>query len=118
MREQRRGNEKSNYQSYINLSFLFGSGLPFGPPDIDNLRNSFNGDEYYRMDIGFSKIIELNSGGKLTPNSIWLGVEILNLLGAQNTISYTWIEDVINNQFAIPNSLSARFLNAKLVAKF
>lgn len=102
----------------VNLSFLFGSGLPFGPPGNDQLRNSFSGDEYYRMDIGFSKIFELKSGGKLSPNSIWVGVEILNLLGADNTISYTWIKDVLNNQFAIPNSLSARFLNAKLVAKF
>jgi len=46
-----------------------------------------------------------------------IGAEILNLLGVANTISYTWIEDVVGQQFAIPNGLSARFLNIKLTLK-
>lgn len=102
----------------VNLTMLFGSGLPFGPPRRDDLRNAFPGDEYYRVDIGFSKSLKLNSSAKLSPNSLWFGIEILNLLGADNTISYTWIKDVVNNQFAIPNSLSARFLNLRVRAKF
>ena len=101
-----------------NLNMLFGSGLPFGPPRRDDLRNAFPGDEYYRVDIGFSKSLIFNSKSKITPNSLWIGLEILNLLGADNTISYTWIKDVANNQFAIPNSLSARFLNLRVRAEF
>jgi len=42
----------------------------------------------------------------------------LNALGADNTLSYTWIEDVNGNNFAIPNSLSARFLNIKITTEF
>lgn len=102
----------------VNLSMLFGSGLPFGPPRRDDLRNAFPGDEYYRVDIGFSKTININSSAKIFPNTLSFGVEILNLLGADNTISYTWIKDVENNQFAIPNALSARFLNFRVRAKF
>ncbi len=102
----------------VNLNMLFGSGLPFGPPGREDLRNAFPGDEYYRVDIGFSKIVNLSSAKKYTPQSLWFGIEILNLLGADNTISYTWIKDVVNNQFAIPNSLSARFLNIRVKAKF
>ncbi|MFY0652221.1 MAG: carboxypeptidase-like regulatory domain-containing protein [Cyclobacteriaceae bacterium] len=102
----------------VNLNMLFGSGLPFGPPGREDLRNAFPGDEYYRVDIGFSKSLKIDSGRKLAPNSLWIGLEVLNLLGADNTISYTWIKDVVNNQFAIPNSLSARFLNLRIRASF
>ncbi|MEQ6118426.1 carboxypeptidase-like regulatory domain-containing protein [Reichenbachiella sp. MALMAid0571] len=102
----------------VNLNMLFGSGLPFGPPGRDDLRNAFPGDEYYRVDIGFSKSINIHSSAKISPNTLSFGVEILNLLGADNTISYTWIKDVENNQFAIPNSLSARFLNFRVRVNF
>lgn len=97
----------------VNLSFFFGSGLPFGPPKEDKFRNVFAGDQYYRVDIGFLKIITPKKG----KHTIRIGVEILNLLAAQNTISYTWIKDVNRNQFAIPNSLSARFFNVRLQVK-
>lgn len=102
----------------VSLNMLFGSGLPFGPPGRDDLRNSFSGDEYYRMDLGFSKSFEFINDKTLTPNSLWVGLEVLNALGAENTISYTWIQDVIGNQFAVPNALSARFLNVRVIAKF
>ena len=99
----------------VNLSMLFGSGLPFGPPGDVESRNSFNGDLYRRVDIGFVKEFNL---GENKNTDLLIGLDILNLLGARNTISYTWIEDVIGNQFAIPNSLTARFLNLKLTLKY
>ncbi len=100
------------------VNLLFGSGLPFGPPGRDDLRNSFSGDEYYRLDLGFSKSFEFDNDKKLTPDSLWIGLEILNVLGEKNTISYTWIQDVVGNQFAVPNALSARFLNIRAITKF
>ncbi len=98
------------------LSFLYGSGLPFGPPNNDEFRNVFNGDQYLRTDLGLTKVIELNRSKKL--ESISIGLDILNLFGINNTISYTWISDLNNNQFAIPNSLSARFFNGKIIVDF
>jgi len=98
----------------MNLSLLYGSGLPFGPPDNDEFRNFFDGEAYRRVDIGFSKIFIIEKTLKL----LRISVEILNLLGSDNTISYIWVKDVNNIQFAVPNSLSARFLNIKLIARF
>ena len=98
---------------YLNL--VFGSGYPFGPPQVPSLRNAFSGDEYYRADLGLSKQFSLRKNGFFS--HLWVRAEVLNALGADNTLSYTWIEDVNGNNFAIPNSLSARFLNIKFTAE-
>lgn len=99
---------------YINT--VFGSGFPLGPPNDLNARNIFSGDEYYRVDLGISKSFELKK--RNFPKMIWLRLEMLNALGADNTLSYSWIQDITGAQLAIPNSLSARFLNLKLSADF
>lgn len=104
----------------MNLNLVVGSGLPFGPPQNVRLRNIFVSEMYRRVDIGFRKLISLKKifpGNRNHLNSLWIGLEILNLLGADNTISYTWIKDLSNTQYGIPNSLSARFLNVKLTVK-
>ena len=99
---------------YVNT--VFGSGFPLGPPNNINARNIFSGDEYYRVDMGLSKSFELNNHKYL--KMIWLRVEVLNALAADNTLSYSWIQDINGSQLAIPNSLSARFLNLKVSADF
>ncbi len=99
---------------YVNS--VFGSGYPLGPPNEINARNIFSGDEYYRVDLGISKSFELNNNKYL--KTLWLRAEVLNVLGADNTLSYSWIQDVTGAQLAIPNSLSARFLNFKISADF
>lgn len=101
----------------IYLNALFGSGLPIGPPGNDQLRNAFNGDEYYRVDIGITKVLVYKKDGGIF-NTLWITAEILNALAADNTISYNWIETLNGNQFAIPNALSARFPNIKITANF
>ncbi|MFL5731241.1 MAG: hypothetical protein ACJ75J_17265, partial [Cytophagaceae bacterium] len=104
---------------YLNL--VYGSGLPFGPPGSFNYRSAFSGPQYRRVDIGFSKLVSLVDRnvdkGKLF-ESVWISAEILNLLGANNTISYLWITDVNNSQYAVPNTLSARYLNLRMIVKF
>lgn len=103
---------------YLNL--LFGSGLPFGPPGSIKYRNFFTSPTYKRVDIGFSKLLSLSdkkiSGGVI--ESIWLAIEVLNLIGASNTYSYLWVKDYSGNSFAVPNTLSARFLNIRTIIKF
>lgn len=99
---------------YVNS--VFGSGYPLGPPNEINARNIFSGDEYYRVDLGISKSFQLNNNKYL--RTLWLRAEVLNVLGADNTLSYSWIQDVTGAQLAIPNSLSARFLNFKISADF
>jgi hypothetical protein len=99
----------------INLNLVYGSGYPVGPPNDLRSRNVFNGDAYYRVDIALSKQFVLT---ERKAKNIWLRAEILNALGADNTLSYSWIQDFNGNQFAVPNSLSARFLNLKVSVDF
>ena len=54
---------------------------------------------------------------KLIKN-IWLGMECLNLFGISNVNSYYWITDVTNVQYAVPNYLTGRMLNARLTVDF
>jgi hypothetical protein len=104
---------------YLNL--VYGTGLPFGPPNSAQYRSALSGPQYKRVDIGFSKLLTFVnkdiSKGK-TFESIWISLEVLNLLGAKNTISYMWITDVNSHQYAIPNTLSQRYLNLRMIAKF
>jgi hypothetical protein len=103
------------------LNFVYGSGLPFGPPKATQYRSYFSGPLYNRVDIGFSKLISFQDKEKLSRKgleSLWISLEVLNLIGTANTISYTWIKDYNNNQFAVPNTLSARFVNIRMIARF
>ncbi|MCA6078897.1 TonB-dependent receptor [Fulvivirga sedimenti] len=96
----------------VNLNLFFGSGLPFGPPGNIEYRNVFDGESYRRIDIGFTRLIYLKKGRE--DEQLQISVEVLNLLGSDNPISYLFISDYDGNQFAVPNSLSARFLNLRL----
>ena len=45
-------------------------------------------------------------------------MECLNLFGISNVNSYYWITDVTNVQYAVPNYLTGRMLNARLTVDF
>ncbi len=103
----------------MNLNLVWGTGLPFSVPNQPNFRSAFSGPAYRRVDIGFSKSLsDLRMFGHLAFKSIWIGLDVLNLLGIENVISYTWVKDVSGQTYAIPNALSARFLNLRLIGKF
>jgi hypothetical protein len=55
---------------------------------------------------------------KSTFESIWISLEVLNLLGISNTISYLWVPDYSGNNYAIPNTLTARVVNLKTIVRF
>jgi hypothetical protein len=50
--------------------------------------------------------------------SLIISAEVFNLLGIRNTLSYLWVTDVVQNQYAVPNYLTSRLLNLKIQAKF
>lgn len=108
------------YKAHIN--FVYGSGLKFGLPGNLESRSVFSVPSYQRVDLGFSKLILFKGAEemdkKINLQSLWISAEIFNLFQRANTVSYTWIKDVFNTQFAIPNFLSARLLNIRLIAKF
>ncbi|WP_266205731.1 TonB-dependent receptor [Pontibacter kalidii] len=105
---------------YLNL--VYGSGLPFGPPRQPEYRNAFDGRSYKRIDIGFSKVIVVESDvvkrRKMGLESLWVGLEVLNLIDAKNWVSYNYVRDVNSVTYAVPNYLTGRRLNVRFVAKF
>lgn len=107
----------------VHLNVLFGSALPAGPPDSERYQDVFKIPAYKRVDIGFSKDF-LDPEAATKPlflkkyfHSIIAYAEVFNLLNINNTVSYLWIKDVDNNQYAIPNYLTSRQLNFKIIAK-
>lgn len=114
-----------NNPSYkMHLRLVYGSRLPFGPPNSERYQDTLRIPPYRRVDIGFSKEL-LGSESGINSNhffhhfkSIWISIEVLNLLQIDNTISYLWVKDVNNRSYATPNFLTGRQLNFKIVAKF
>ncbi len=113
-----------NFKMHLNL--LYASGLPFGPPDQKRYGDTLRLPDYRRVDIGFSALL-LDGSKKERPahsffrsfESIWLSLEVFNLLGIQNTLSYSWIQDQTSGgTYAVPNRLTSRLINAKLVFRF
>ncbi len=108
----------------IHLNLVYSSPLPFGPPEHKRYLDTLRMPSYFRVDIGFSKSIidESSILSKKNPfhfiKSLWISGEVFNLFGRLNTISYLWIKDVNNRQYAVPNELTNRLFNIKLVAKF
>ncbi len=91
----------------VTMNLQVGTGLPFGPPgDLSN-RNVFTGRIYRRLDLGFTKEFNPDFG------DVFISLEILNVLGVDNVITYNWITDIVNQQIAVPNALSGRFFNLK-----
>ena len=111
------------YKVYLN--FLFGTGLPFGPPGKDRYKDVLRIPPYRRVDIGFSKQI-IGEDVKRPPHikflrkfsEIWLNLEVYNLLQVNNTVSYIWVSDVTGRQYAVPNYLTSRQINVRLSFKF
>ena len=103
------------------LKLAYADGLPFGPPHTDNARQSFRAPAYQRVDIGMSYRAykrENQQVKKFCLRNIWLGIDCLNLLGHSNVNSYYWVTDVQNYQYAVPNYLTGRQLNARLTMEF
>ena len=49
---------------------------------------------------------------------IWLGIDGLNIFGISNVNSYYWVTDVTNHQYAVPNYLTGRQINGKVIVEF
>jgi hypothetical protein len=114
----------NNENFKVHLNFIFGSSLPFGPPDHERAKDTLRAPPYRRVDVGFSAL--LVDGKKEAPpkaafrhfTSIWASLELFNLIGAPNVSSYVWVKDFTNTVYALPNFLTGRRLNLKLIARF
>ena len=98
----------SNPDYKVLMSLFFGTGLPYGPPTMNRYQDILRTSAYRRVDLGFSKDFKMG----------YFAVEIFNILGINNTISHTWVEDVNGRSYAIPNYLTGRRFNVKLHLNF
>ena len=112
-----------NFKAHLNL--LFGSPLPYGPPNRPRWRNAISTSPYIRVDLGFSALLFEDGKREIAAKSflnnfqsIWFAVEVFNLLDNSNVSSYSWINDFTGQYYSVPNRLTSRRINARLLMKF
>lgn len=105
----------------MSLKLALADGLPFSAPHQELESNVFRAPAYKRADIGLSYRL-LNNEGKqrkhIQLRNVWLGAECLNLFGINNVNSYYWITDVTGGQYAVPNYLTGRQINFRVIVDF
>jgi len=121
------------YQDYLatnknfkfSMNLLYGTNLPYNIPNSVKYRNALTIDPYIRVDFGFSALLmdaERSKRRSKNPfrsfNSIWASLEVFNVIDRANTISYLLIKDFSNTIFSIPNRLTPRLVNFKIVARW
>lgn len=109
----------------FSLRGIFNDGLPATAPRSTRDKGYFRTPAYKRVDIGlmYGLLTPLKDGesrdGFLRHfKSIWLGVDVFNLLDISNVSSYYWVTDVNDIQYAVPNYLTRRQFNVRLSIDF
>lgn len=112
----------SNPSYKMNVNIVFGSKVPFYFDGKRRFAEGFLIPPYRRVDIGFSKVL-LDANSEYRPKwlgsaeSLWVSLEVFNLLQVNNTISYTLLKDFANNIYGVPNYLTGRRLNLRFILK-
>lgn len=108
----------------VTLKAALAGGFPFGPPRSARQVHVYRAPAYKRVDLGASYRLLNNSERQIKTGvgrfmkNVWLGLDVFNLLGIANVNSYYWITDITNNQYAVPNYLTGRQINARLTIDF
>ena len=108
----------------MTLQGHYAGGLPFGPPHSGREKQVFRMPHYRRVDLGISYRVLKNedrhiyTGVGRAFRNIWLGVDVFNVLDIANVNSYYWVTDITNHQYAVPNYLTRRQINARLLFEF
>ncbi len=112
-----------NFKVYLNL--LYGSELPYNIPGSTKYRNALFIEPYIRIDVGFSALLLDMDRSKRRSHSpfrnfesIWASLEVFNLIDRSNTISYLLVKDFSNTIYTMPNRLTPRLVNFKLIARW
>lgn len=106
----------------VQMGLNFGSRLPYGPPDFTRYKDTLTMKSYFRVDIGlsydllyFKDRIKDKWYGKMQDAIV--SFEVFNLLGINNVLSKQWIQDVEGKYYSIPNYLTQRRFNLKLIVR-
>lgn len=108
----------------VTIQGHYADGLPFGPPHLGREKRVFRMSSYRRVDLGASYRVLKNEDRHIRSQignsfkNIWLGIDLFNVFDLANVNSFYWVTDVTNNQFAVPNYLTGRQINARLLLEF
>lgn len=109
----------------FSLRGIFNDGLPQTAPRSTRDKGYFRTPAYKRVDVGLQYALlaplkngESRSGFLRNFKSIWLGLDVFNLLDISNVSSYYWVTDVNRIQYAVPNYLTRRQFNIRLTIDF
>lgn len=109
----------------FSLRGIFSDGLPTTAPHSSRDKGYFRAPAYKRVDVGLNYALLSPLGEDDTPSglhrwlkSVWLGVDVFNLLDISNVSSYYWVTDVNSIQYAVPNYLTRRQFNIRLTVDF
>ncbi len=112
-----------NFKVYLNL--LYGTNLPYNIPGSVKYRNALEIPPYIRIDMGFSALLLDADKSKRRSHSpfrnfesIWASLELFNVIDRANTISYLLVKDFSNTIYTMPNRLTPRLVNFKIVARW
>lgn len=114
------------YESFsVQVGIQYGAPLPYGPPDLSRYKDTLRIRAYFRVDIGMSYDF-LYKAQLEKRETFWtrnfddaiLSFEVFNLLGVNNVLSKQWIQDVEGKYYSIPNYLTQRRFNLKLIVRF
>jgi hypothetical protein len=112
-----------NIQVFLNL--LYGSNMPYNIPGSVRFRNAAVIDPYIRCDMGFSAILWDEATSTKRSHSplrnfsqVRLSLELFNVVDRANTISYLLVKDFSNTTYLLPNRLTPRLINLKLMARW
>ncbi len=108
----------------MTLKMAFAGGLPFGAPHSGLEQHYWRAPAYRRVDLGMSYRLLNNEdhhrrkGLGQHLRNVWLGLDCFNVLGLNNVASYLWITDISRQQYAVPNYLTGRLINARFLIEF
>ncbi len=107
----------------FSLKGIISDGLPTTAPRMTRDVAYFRQPAYKRVDVGLSFMLvgpdhRPTTGFLSHFKSIWLGVDVFNIFDISNVSSYYWVTDVNELQYAVPNYLTRRQINARLQLKF
>jgi len=112
-----------NFKVYLNV--IYGSNLPYSVPGSVKYRNALIIEPYIRADLGFSALLLDNDKSNRRSHNpfrkldnIWATLEIFNVIDRENIISYLFVKDFSNVTYAMPQRLTPRLINLKLVTRF
>lgn len=108
----------------LNLKGVLSGGLPVTAPRKGYESGYHRTPAYKRVDLGLSYQLAggtdaiMDRGFFRHLKNIWLGVDVFNIFDIKNVNSYYWITDVYSYQYAVPNYLTGRQLNVRLIVDF